>query len=88
MKEAIDFIKKKAAYTKSLSQDSNDEEILGIPDQDMPEWLKDIKIDLDQYSKDFDGMMFVEEIQDHERFIASFVGKINMEVQQRQTQLA
>lgn len=54
----------------------------------MPEWLKDVKIDLDQYSKEVDSMMFVEEIQDHERFLSSFVGKINGEVMQRQTQLA
>lgn len=51
----------------------------------MPEWLKDVKIDLDQYSKEVDSMMFVEEIQDHERFLSSFVGKINGEVMQRQT---
>ena len=54
----------------------------------MPEWLKDVNIDLDMLSKEVDTMMFVEEIQDHERFIASFVGKINEGVQQRQTQLA
>jgi len=51
----------------------------------MPEWLKDVNIDLELLSKEVDTMMFVEEIQDHERFIASFVGKINVGVQQRQT---
>lgn len=85
LKDARDFIKKKAQYSLSLTDESTDEQIVGIPDIDMPEWLKDVNIDLELLSKEVDTMMFVEEIQDHERFIASFVGKINVGVQQRQT---
>ena len=81
LKDARDFIKKKASYSLSLTDESTDEQIIGIPDIDMPEWLKDVNIDLDLLSKEVDTMMFVEEIQDHERFIASFVGKINEGVQ-------
>ena len=36
--------------------------ILGIPDIEMPEWLKEVNIDLDSFSKEVDCMMFVEEI--------------------------
>lgn len=62
LKDAKDFIKKKASYSLSLTDESTDEQIIGIPDIDMPEWLKDVNIDLDLLSKEVDTMMFVEEI--------------------------
>lgn len=65
--------------------DITEENIVGIPDIEKPEWLAEVVVDMADLSWEVDCLMYVEEIQEHEWFIASFVNKVNLEVQQRQT---
>lgn len=46
LNEAWNYLNKKASYSATLTDESTDDQILGIPDIDMPEWIKDVNVDI------------------------------------------
>ena len=64
---AKDYINAKLIQSSELSDDLilDDEQILYVPEMEIPDWLKDVKIDLSEYRREIECLSVQDELASH-----------------------